>query len=174
VVSGIFFGAPPPAAASFIKTDTVTQGTWKGTYGASGEAIANDSTNYPAFAAVTFSGQSQFTWVASTASVAALQKAAAADRIASTWYFTPSFSIDVVITDGFSHQVALYCLDWDNAGRAQRIDILDAATGAVLDSRTISGFGAGQYLVWNLAGHVTIRATVTAGSNAVIGGVFFN
>ena len=33
-----------PAAATFIRTDTATQGTWKGVYGAEGYAIANDAT----------------------------------------------------------------------------------------------------------------------------------
>ena len=36
---------------------------------------------------------------------------------------------------------------WDSGGaRAERIDVLDAATGAVLDTRTISNFSKGQYL----------------------------
>ena len=47
-----------PGAALFVTTDTATQGTWKGVYGAQGYAIANDATSYPAYAQVTLSGQS--------------------------------------------------------------------------------------------------------------------
>ena len=63
-------------------------------------------------------------------SSAALQKAAGPDWLASTWYATTSFTIDVQITDGNTHQVGLYCLDWDG-GRAEVIDVLDGVSGAV-------------------------------------------
>jgi len=37
----------------------------------------------------------------------------------------------------------------------------------------MSAFPAGQYLVWNLAGHATIRITVLGGSNPVVSGLLF-
>jgi hypothetical protein len=55
----------------------------------------------------------------------------------------------------------------------ERIDVLDAATNAVLDTRTVSGFQSGQWVVWNLKGHVTLKVTLTGGSNAVVNGLFF-
>src|SRR5262249_15050377 len=171
VVSGIFF-APPPSA-TFIGTDSSTQGTWKGFYGVNGEAIPNDSTSYPTGVQVTFTGQTPFTWPASTPDPRAPQKAAATDRIASTWFTSTSFTIDLSFTDGNTHQVALYCLDWTFNSRGQRIDILNPASGAILDSRTISSFGNGQYLTWTMAGHVTVRVTLTLGPNAVVSGLFF-
>jgi hypothetical protein len=163
-----------PAAALFVTSDNTTQGTWKGVYGADGEAIANDSANYPGYAQVNFTGASLFTWNSSTSDVRALQKAAASDRIASTWYSSTSFTIDVNLSDGNTHQVGLYCLDWDNASRTQRIDILDASSGTVLDTQNVSAFNGGRWLIWNLTGHVTIKATRTAGPNAVISGFFDN
>ena len=45
-----------------VKTDTTTQGTWKGVYGSDGEAIYSDSANYPAYAQVAFSGDSAYVW----------------------------------------------------------------------------------------------------------------
>ncbi len=48
-------------------------------------------------------------------------------------------------------------MDWGGTTRSQRIDILDAGTGAILDTRTVTGFNGGTYLVWTLSGHVTIR-----------------
>jgi hypothetical protein len=65
--------------------------------------------------------------------------------------------------------------DWDNwnGPRAERIDILDTSNN-VLDSRSISSFGGGVYLVWNLKGHAVIRITNTnLNSNALINGIFF-
>ena len=83
-------------------------------------------------------------------------------------------SIDVNLADGNTHQVALYFLDWDYLGRAERVDVLDASSNAVLDTQTISGFQGGQYLVWNLKGHVTLKITLTGGLNAVVSGLFFH
>src|ERR1019366_4615323 len=128
----------------------------------------------PSYAQMTFSGQGPFVWTSSTADVRGLQKFAAADRIASGWYSWSTMSIEVNLTDGNTHQVAVYCLDWDGGGaRAERIDVLDAASNAVLDTRTISGFQGGQYLVWNLKGDVKLKITLTGGANAVVSGLFF-
>jgi hypothetical protein len=164
---------PVPAAASFVETDTTTQGTWKSVYGASGEAIPNDSANYPAYAQVSFTGATPFNWAASTTDVRALQKAAASGRIASAWYTTTNFTIDLNLMDGNPHQIGIYCLDWDT-GRTETVDILDATSGSVLDTRSVSSFANGQWLLWNLSGHVTIRVTRNVGSNAVLSGLFFN
>jgi hypothetical protein len=176
VASGLFFdGAPQSgsATAAFVKTDSTTQGTWKGVYGANGSAIDNDSTNYPVYAQVTLNNEFAYTWSASTADVRALQKYAGSDRIASTWYASSSFNIDVNITDGNTHQVAVYCLDWDYGGRSERIDVLDGTNGSVLDSRSVSGFSNGVYLVWTVSGHVNFRVTTTGLGNAVASGLFF-
>jgi len=175
VVCGLFFGgsALPAGAATFVTTDAATQGNWKSAYGGDGYTVVNDSANYPAYATVAIAGQSNFTWVASTTDVRALQKAAASDRIAASWYTPSNFTLDINLTDGKTHQVSFYCLDWDSGGRAETIDILDATTNAVLDSRSVYSFVAGKYLVWNLSGHVKARVTVSAGWNAVVSGLFF-
>ena len=181
VASGIFFGssgAPvgnSPATASFLKTDTTTLGTWKGVYGADGSSLVGDATSYPPYVTATASGYSLYTWAASTTDPRSLQKSTStADRIAACWYSSGSFKIDLSFSDSATHQVALYLVDWDNwFGRTQRVDIVDA-NNTVLDTRTVTNFIGGQYLVWNLSGHVTIRLTNTnSRSNAVISGIFF-
>ena len=50
---------------------------------------------------------------------------------------------------------------------------LDAGSGAVLNSQTISSFEQGKYLVWTVKGHVTFRVTRVAGPNAIVMGIFF-
>ena len=166
-------GGGGTATAAYVRTDTTTQGNWHGAYGSDGYNVINDSVSYPNYAQVVPSGQSSFTWAPSTTDARALQKAIVNDRIAATWYADTSFSIDVNLTDGGLHQLALYCLDWDLNGRAETIAILDAATNAVLDTRNVSGFSGGQYLVWDIRGHVKIRVTKTAGYNPVVSGLFF-
>jgi subtilisin family serine protease len=164
---------PPPTGASFLGANTTTQGAWNTAYGRDGYVIVNDATSLPSYATVTPVGQSNYTWLSSTTDPRALLRSTGTGRIAATWYSASSFDIDINISDGQSHDVALYAFDFDTNARSQRMDVLDASTGAVLDTRTISSFNAGQYLRWNLYGHVVIRVTRLAGFNAVVSGVFF-
>ena len=160
--------------ASFVTTDTVTEGSWKGVYGNDGAFIAGDINNPPAYGSLSFSGQLTYVWAASVTNLQALQKGSpsATDRIASCIYNSTPFTIDVNLTT-VSHPVTLYALDWDQAARMERIDVLDGTTGTTLDTRTISGFAFGVYLQWNVSGHVQFRITPLSGSNAVISGIFF-
>jgi hypothetical protein len=88
-------------------------------------------------------------------------------------YQDGAFSVDLNFTDGQTHRTALYFVDWDQSGRAQTVEILDASTGAVLNTQTVTGFGSGKYLVWDLKGNVRVRLTKIAGFNAVLSGLFF-
>jgi thermitase len=182
VMSGVFFGtvsaAPPPpppsstGAAQFIKADTTTQGSWKGVYGLDGYNVINDSSSYPSYVTPSPSGNQAWTWVSSSGDVRDLQKGSIADRLAACWYSASSFTISMAFKDQAAHQVALYFLDWDHNGpRTERVDILDSNNN-VLDTRSLANFGAGQYLVWNLTGTVTIRITNAGYSNAVLSGIF--
>jgi hypothetical protein len=159
--------------ATFVTLDTITQGNWKGVYGSNGYTVINDTVAYPSYVTATPSGANSFTWAGSTTDVRALSKASSTtDRIAATWFNSSSFLIDMVFNDGLQHQMAVYCLDWDSTTRAERIDILNA-NGVLLNTQNVSNFHNGQYLVWQLSGHVQIRVTDTAGGNGVISGLFF-
>lgn len=167
------------ASASFVTSDTTTQGNWNGAYGGDGYNVSQDANvKTPSYAQVSVNGQSNYVWASSTTDIRALAKPEnLSDRIASTWYTNgvSSFTIDVNLTDGNSHQVALYALDWDTTGRAETIKVLDAGTGTVLDTRTLAAgsFHNGEYLVWNLQGHVKFEVDYNGGANAVICGLFF-
>src|SRR5262249_12858631 len=160
------------ASAQFLSTDTTTQGSWQGVYGGDGYNVIGataSNPNYPAYAAVTPAGKFDYTWTAATGDPRALQEpGSTGDRVAAASY-GGSFTVDVNLSDGGQHRLALYLLDWDGQGsRSERIDVLDGGTGSTLDSRTVSGFQGGQYLVYNLTGHVQIRVTALAGANAVL------
>jgi hypothetical protein len=177
VVCGLFFGGPAVVAqgsASFAPPDTTTQGTWQGSYGADGYNILGDSSSYPAYAQVTASGQSSYTWASSTSDNRALQRASTGGRIASCWYSFNSITLSVNLTDSRAHKLSLYVLDWDVLGRSERINILDAGTGAPLDSETVSNFSAGKYLTWTVKSPVVLIITNLGGVNAVISGLFFD
>jgi hypothetical protein len=73
------------ATAGFVRTDTTTMGGWIGSYGADGYFVSQDSnTKLPGYAKVTFSGQANWTWAASTTALPALQKDRAHQRVECT------------------------------------------------------------------------------------------
>jgi IPT/TIG domain/Glucodextranase, domain B len=170
---GLATRAQGQATATFINSDTSTQGSWRGVYGGDGYSIANDSQSLPSYVSLGSQNQSNYTWTASTTDVRALQNGANTGRLAACWYSLTSLSFDVNFTDSNTHQFAIYALDWDNQGRSETIQITSAATGALLDTRTISGFANGIYLIWNISGNITITVSQVSGPNAVISGVFF-
>jgi hypothetical protein len=181
VLSGIFFGGGGPTGgtsgtASFLRTDITTLGSWKGVYGADGYNVIGDATVLPQYVTLTPGGNAFWSWTSSTSDIRAVQKASNPfDRIAACWYGWGSFTIDLAFNDSNTHQAAIYVLDWDlyGGGRTERIDILDTS-GNVLDTRSVSSFFTGQFLVWNLSGHVAVRLTNTnPAGNAVISGLFF-
>jgi YVTN family beta-propeller protein len=175
VVSGIFFDPIVTASATYSGSDSTTEGTWTGKYGSAGEWIANDLTNTPAFASVSVTGDAVYTWAASTSDVRALQIASgSSNRIASTYYSAGSFTINLDLTDGNTHKISLYLLDWDSTARSETISVLDANSNAVLSSEKFSGFHDGEYAEWEVQGHVLIQVTKTGGANAVVSGIFFD
>ncbi|HJT30669.1 MAG TPA: fibronectin type III domain-containing protein, partial [Pirellulales bacterium] len=177
VVSGLFFGQPAattPASASFVQSDSTTQGNWQNAYGSDGYNVIGSGAGYPTYAQVSASGEQSYVWAASTSNARALEKTTSTtDRIAATWYSPSSFTLDVNLTDENTHEVSLYLLDWDQLGRSERVDVIDPSSGAVLNSQTVSGFGGGEYLTWKFGGHVQLRITATSGPNAVVSGLFF-
>jgi hypothetical protein len=192
-------GVSTGPSATFVTSDTTTQGTWKGKYGADGydvddlAAVLSGTFSYGSFAWET---EGDWLWNPDTSDPRALETDKAAQlldpaglRIAAAWFHVGTFSLDLNFTDTNVHQVALYALDWDNQGRNETITVLDASNpSTVLDSRTIPNnspgsptytnttslnFYNGTYLVWNISGHVLINITENKYPNGVISGIFF-
>ena len=178
VLSGIFIDPNPfPASASFVKTDSTTQGTYTGVYGSAGYYVAGSSSAVqPTYASLDIPRNLQeYTWASNTTAINALQDSPGSSaRVAGCIYSDfPSFNFNINITDGQTHQVALYLLDDDSQNRAETITITNYVTNQVLDTETVSNFTGGKYLVWNLSGDVGITITNSGGLNEVLSGVFF-
>ena len=176
VLNGLFLDStsspPSTATASFLKQDATTQGSWVGTYGAQGYDIVSGPSSLPANDTVTPSGQSTYTWTTTSSDPRALQVPGSSNRVAAVWYSATSFTVDVNLADGQTHDLELYFDDWDNKGRGEQVQISDAGTGTVLDTETISSFGSGVYLDWKVSGNLVITITRQAGANAVLNGLF--
>ena len=70
---------------------------------------------------------------------------------------------------------ALYGLDWDRQGRLAAIEVVDAASGNLLDSHEISAYAGGKYLIWNIRGHVILRVRKFGDwTNSAMSGLFFD
>ena len=160
-------------AATFVKTDGATQGGWKAVYGSDGYNVVADSTQYPGYVNVNVAGASTTVWALPTSDARALQRVTSSGNIAATLYSFSSFTVDLNFSDGAPHTVAMYFLDWDGLSRTQTVQVLNGDTGAVLDTRSLSNFSNGVYLVWTLAGHVTVKLTNTGPQSAVLSGIFF-
>ena len=180
VLNGIFFDPPgggsnlPAGTASFVQSDTTTEGNWIGAYGTQGYNIIAGPTDYPTYATVTPAGQFNFTWSTDTSAPGALQTPGSTARVAAGWFSNTSFRVDVDLTDGQTHDISLYALDYDNEGRSEQIQITSASTGAVLSTESIANFSGGIYLEWAVSGDVVITFTNTGGPNAVLNGIFFD
>jgi hypothetical protein len=173
-------GSSASNSAKFVKADTKTSGSWQGVYGADGYNVLDGAVSYPAYATVSSTG-TLGDWTLISTDPRALQVPGGSNRVAGYWVCPSngtgcSYSIDLNLTDGKTHQVAIYALDWDNNGRTESIAINDATTGATLDTENVSAFQNGAYEVWNITGHVTIVVTNTNPNtfNAVVSGIFFN
>lgn len=165
-------------SASFVKQDTTTKLVWQGTYGGDGYVIApggNGGTSsgtsgittnkLPSYASTNgvSGGTGNWTWQG----YGSFQ--AAASGTIPTWFgaggTTSSFTVDLNLTDGNSHQVAVFAFD-SSQGRSETLSVLNGST--VLNSQSISGYTQGIWVVWTVTGHVTIQAQGSAGPNPTI------
>lgn len=169
--------APAPtgsSAAQYQGLDTTTQGSFTPKYGNDGYVIPNGVTGLPSYATLSAPGASQATWAAEVSDVRALQDWwGASTRSAKCFYSPAGLSLNLNLTDGNTHKISLYLLDWDNLGRSETIVFTDSATGAVLSSQNFANFGSGQWAQWNVKGNVIIKVMHTGNGNSVLSGIFF-
>jgi len=164
-------------SATFVKTDTTPFGWWKGRYGGDGWDVPNFGTSYPSWATVV-NGGSPYTQTASTTDFRATQKPAnSLDRANSFYYSSTNFTYEVTVTDGGTHQIALFFYDFDG-GRSIQIDINDGDTGSNLYTTTLAAGSYAEpnpsiYYVWNISGHVKFVITKIAGPNGGINAIYF-
>ena len=182
-------GPDVTAAATFAGLDNRTRGEWGGVYGIDGFSFAGSGPRLPAYAKVRLIDPRDRIWNASTteerapAGPSGLSATAwwtpyfrwvwERRRTAAGWWSPSAFTIDLDLTDGVTHRVAIYCVDWgSDRARTEKIEVLDTA-GRLLAMQTVSSFRDGRYVLWNLRGHVRLQVTRVDGPGAVASGVLF-
>lgn len=185
VISGLFFDQA--TTAEYMRTDTTTQGNWRGTYGQDGVIIAGNTPQggTPAYATLGSVNAPYWSWTADGSVIpydsSSLQSISeTGGRDAAVWYASDSFNLHVQIADNHTHQLALYFVDVGTSysdgtgqGRSEMVQFLNHKTGAVLASQSVSDFANGKYLVFNVGGDIDIKITKQSGPNAVLSGMFF-
>jgi len=170
------------STATFLSTDTTTQGTWIGVYGAAGAVIdgytlPTDLTHLPSWVTFTKSGTSDNGWEEPSTDPRALQNYDGLSRYATCWFDVGSgFSFTLALdSESRSYILSIYAVDFDSTVRGNQFQILDAADDSVLDTQTLSpSFHNGTWLRWTITGSVKIAVTTTAGPNAVVSGLMFD
>ena len=86
----------------------------------------------------------------------------------------PPFDFNLNLTDGTTHQVSLYLLDYDQQNRQESVQVLDANTHAVLAGKTVYPFTGGDYVVFDISGSVVLRISQVSGGGPVMTGLFLD
>lgn len=159
---------PSPSPTFFFRTDSSTSGNWLPHYGIEGYVLPGTATNMPPFASLNDGGTPALFYLTNSTDTNALQLPSGVDRFLSGWSSSTNFTIDLNLTDGQNHQVGLYFWDWNNSGRVQSVDVVDATTTTLLDHRTVGGFTNGQWWVWQVNGHVQFQIGALAGPDCLL------
>ena len=86
---------------------------------------------------------------------------------------TMSFILNINRTKDY--QVALYLLDWDNHGRRQSVEMVDAKTlNMVAPVKIVPDFSGGKFMIYSYNKSVKFRIDQVRGDNAVLSGIFFD
>ncbi len=153
---------PPPVPSgtvAFLGGDDETKGAWKGRFGADGYIVVGAGESLPPSARVGYINGAERVWNPGTSDVQALEKPAGEGRIAASRSTPLHEIIDVSFADAKAHDVSLYVMDWDRAGRWTTVDVIDSVSRRLLDSQNVINFGSGRYLKYRVSGRVQFRLT---------------
>lgn len=170
--------APPVGGrAGFIGYDSFTKGNWVNRYGAEGYYIIGGGGTTPAWFKSFYPDLRYHNWIgAETDERALLRSSFNSSRTIAALYSPTQIEIPFEFNDGRTHRLAFYSVDWDGKSRQQTFEVLDQDTGTVLDTRTISNFAGGKYLIWQMRGKFKVRIKNVGGNSpdAVYSAVFID
>jgi hypothetical protein len=178
VLSGVFLGGAgtPPLGPPTGPTQA-PQGTWVGTFGTTGDALAawnagNDVVSMPPGVTANLAQGSRYVWAANTTDVRALENAAGTSRTAATYYDPNQVRVTLTFSAAYTGNLELYAVDWDSTSRRETITI--GSQTASLSSDFSQGAWVSFPISVAAAGTVTVTVNHVAGDNAVLSGIFLN
>jgi hypothetical protein len=154
------------------------QGSWVGKVGSAGYLLANwdgtqDLSNMPGVTASLLQG-SRNQWATNTNDVRALQSPDSLIRDAGAYNDAKEIRVQLNFSGAYSGNLHLYAVDWTKLSRRETITVDDGS-----GPRTVllgSDFSLGAWVSFpvnvSAGGKVTITVARTAGTNAVLSGIF--
>jgi hypothetical protein len=173
VLSGVFLGdaGPPPSTGG----QELSQGGWVGSIGVAGYDLAGwdgptGDVSYMPNASVSLVRGSRYQWAANTIDGRALSNSAPQVRNAAAYYDANQIQVQLHFSAAYSGNLHTYAVDWDSTARRETISVNGQT--AVLSS----SFNLGAWVSFPISvaagGTVTITVDRTAGTNAVLSGIF--
>jgi hypothetical protein len=86
-----------------------------------------------------------------------------------------TMTVDIVLEQPKTYQIALYFVDWDNKGRTTAVEIFDLQTkNLIAPVKVVRDYFGGKYLVFKYNKSVRFRIDQVRGVNAALSGIFFD
>ncbi len=84
-------------------------------------------------------------------------------------------TLTIGIDGTHAYQVALYFVDWENKGRRQAVEMMDAATlNLIAPVNVVKNFSGGAYLVYTYNKSAKFRFNKIRGDVVSLSGIFFD
>jgi subtilisin family serine protease len=156
------------------------QGNWVGNYGVDGYALGgwngpgtSDLAVLPN-ATLTMEQGYRYSWASPTTDVRALEAPDESERRATAWYHGTSLKLRLNFTAAYTGTLHVYGFDWEGTARRMKVTVTDGTTTKTVNITTTYHDGAWMHFPISVAsgGIVRVTADRTAGSNAVIAGLF--
>jgi hypothetical protein len=154
------------------------QGNWVGTYGADGYALLawNGSADLTALpqATLALDQGARYQWTTSAVVIQALQSPDASGRRAACFYNSSQLRLHLAFSSAYRGTLHLYAVDWDSTGRRESITVDDGSGARTANISAAFNLGAWVSIPINVSAGGSLNVTVTpsAGSNAVLSGLF--
>ena len=150
------------------------EGNWVGVHGTAGYDLAawNGASDLLSMTdtAVSLVQGSRYVWAAQTEDPRALRAPQGSEREAATWYDPARIELQMQLSSAYKGDIHLYAVDWDSTARRELVTV-DGQTAELSSS-----FHEGAWVTFpiEVAAGATVTITVdrSAGSNAVLSGIF--
>lgn len=171
VLSGMFVGDAGPLPVAPVST--APQGSWTGQVGSAGYLLPDwngvqDVSDLPGVTASLVQG-TRYQWAKATTDVRALQGPEGPTRNATAYYDSNQVRVQLTFAAAYSGDLHLYAVDWNSAGRQEMITVNG-------QTAVLGEFKEGAWVSFPISvpagGVVTITVDRTAGTNAVLSGIF--
>lgn len=162
---------PPGPQARFIKSESVTRGSWNGVYGSKGYIVSepnnSGTASMPSFlswAVVGSSNADQSGFYNSTADEPDLP-GSPGTKFTTVWFSATDFVIALTCSPTKSYLMSTYMADTDAFTRVQTVTIADPSDVTIDGPRTVSNFKVGQWWQWDIVGSVRIHYAFVSGTD---------